>query len=150
MRQQENIQVRSRQIYHEDVKFYTIDNGMCVGQCEGSTLYEVAVDEPCADRACHQTLQIPPEYDGTVVGLHKNKKDLDLECKSATAAVDADGHSPGLAPSIFMQTRIRVVDAVSKTLPIQAASTQPYVHELFSFFVSWVMHGGLNAFLTEI
>ena len=87
VRKQENIQVRSRQIYHEDVKFYTIDNGMCVGQCEGSTLYEVAVDEPCADRACHQTLQIPPEYDGTVIGLHKNKKDLDLECKSATAAV---------------------------------------------------------------
>ena len=74
-------------IYHEDVKFSTIDNGMCVGQCEGPTLFEVAVDEPCADRACHQTLQIPPEYDGTVVGLHKNKKDLDLECKSATAAV---------------------------------------------------------------
>jgi len=68
------------------VKFYTIANGMCVGQCEGSTLYEVAVDEPCADRA-YQTLQSPPEYDGTVVGLHKNKKDLDLECKSATTAV---------------------------------------------------------------
>ena len=79
-------QVRSRQICHEDVKFYTIANGMCVGQCEGSTLYEVAVDEPCADRA-YQTFQSPPEYDGTVVGLHKNKKDLDLECKSATTAV---------------------------------------------------------------
>ena len=39
VRKQENIQVRSRQIYHEDVKFYTIDNGMCVGQCEGCLLY---------------------------------------------------------------------------------------------------------------
>jgi len=38
-------QVRSRQICHEDVKFYTIANGMCVGQCEGSTLCEVAVNE---------------------------------------------------------------------------------------------------------
>ena len=74
------------EICHEAVKFYTIANGTCVGQCEGSTLYEVAVDEPCADRA-YQTLQSPPEYDGTVVGLHKNKKDLDLECKSATTAV---------------------------------------------------------------
>ena len=45
----------SAQICDEDVKFYTIANGMCVGQCEGSTLYEVAVDKPCADRACHQT-----------------------------------------------------------------------------------------------
>ena len=36
-------QVRSRQICHEDVKFYTIANGMCVGQCP--TLYKVAVDE---------------------------------------------------------------------------------------------------------
>ena len=34
-------QVRSRQICHEDVKFYTIANGMCAGQCEGPTIYEV-------------------------------------------------------------------------------------------------------------
>ena len=29
----------------------------------------------------------PPEYDGTVIGLHTSKKDLDLECKSAPTAV---------------------------------------------------------------
>ena len=55
VRKEQNFQVRSPQICDEDVKFYTIANGMCVGQCEGSTLYEVAVDKPCADRACHQT-----------------------------------------------------------------------------------------------
>ena len=29
----------------EVVKFYTIVNGMCAGQCEGPTFYQVAVDE---------------------------------------------------------------------------------------------------------
>ena len=32
-------------MYDGIVKFYTIANGMCVGQCEGSTLCEVAVNE---------------------------------------------------------------------------------------------------------
>jgi len=38
---------------------------------------------------------------------------------------DADGHSPGLAPSTLMQTSICVVDAVSKTLHSHAASAHP-------------------------
>ena len=63
---------------------------------------------------------------------------------------DADDNSPGFASSILMQSSLRVVDAVSKTLTTQAASAQPQVHELFSFFALWTMHGWLNAFLAEI
>ena len=45
VRKEQNIQARSRQVCDEVVKFYTIAIGMCVGHCEGPTLYKVAVDE---------------------------------------------------------------------------------------------------------
>ena len=46
---------------------------------------------------------------------------------------DADDYSPGFASSILMHSIIRVVDAVCNSLPIEAASAQPKVYELFSF-----------------
>ena len=40
-------------------KLCTIANGMCAGQCEGPTIYEV-VDNRSVDRTRNQTQQTPP------------------------------------------------------------------------------------------
>ena len=100
----------------DTVKLCAIADGMCVGQCEGLTFYKVAVDGSVQIVRVIIHNRPRPECVRVVVGLYSvspHQTKHSFRSARVLPLVDADGYSPGLGPSIPMQSTMLVVDAVS-------------------------------------